>query len=110
MNKKILEKIEALGWNIEKIENNTYELSKYSPAGQDFNIIIEGKNDKEFADNLYKRYRDYDISEETSLWLDDSGHGANGAPYDMKDLYEDMKSCKDNLFNLYREITYKYKG
>lgn len=34
------------------------------------------------------------------LWLDDEGHGSNGAPYDMKDVYEDMEWWKDSLENL----------
>lgn len=44
--------------------------------------------------------KEYDVSYETYLWLDDEGHGSNGAPYDMKDVYEDMEWWKDSLENL----------
>ena len=38
--------------------------------------------------------------EEAYIWLDDSGHGKNGAPHDMKDVYEDMEACKSMLGEL----------
>lgn len=44
--------------------------------------------------------RDYDVSEQTMLWLDEFGHGKNGAPYDMKDVYEDFEWVKNRILTL----------
>ena len=41
---------------------------------------------------------------ETYLWLDSDGHGKNGAPYDMKDLYEDMEACREIIYELYEIV------
>ena len=83
-----------------------FEFSKFSPAGQDFNIGIDGVEDIESLVALtYKKYVDFDVSEETYLWLDESGHGKNGAPYDMKDLYEDMEACEQMILELHDELS-----
>ena len=34
------------------------------------------------------------------LWLDEFGHGKNGAPYDMKDVYEDFEWVKNRILTL----------
>lgn len=105
----LLKKVEELDWSIYDCDDNIYELGKCSSAGQDFNINVDTENDPAlFLDNLYKRYEDFDISEETYLWLDNSGHGANGAPYDMKDVYEDMEECRDNILELYNSLNDYY--
>jgi len=105
---KIKKILENLDWSLD-IDENYYTLGKYSSAGQDFSIIFEiceeNKNDiTVFKDKIYECFTSYDISEEASLWLDDSGHGMNGAPYDMKDVYADMQECKDALKTLYLAV------
>lgn len=103
---EVLNKIRELGWSIEEYEEN-YELGIYSPAGQDFSMIVEKDDDiKYFIGNIYKVYSDFDVSYETYLWLDEEGHGTNGAPYDMKDAYEDMKWCEDAIYELYEDLKY----
>ena len=34
----------------------------------------------------------------------EDGHGKNGAPYDMKDLYGDMEACQDMIYELYQAL------
>ena len=97
--KKITKVAKGLEWSI-KEDNGDFELEKYSPAGQDFNINISADTIEEFSEKLYERYNDFDASEETYLWLDNTGHGTNGAPYDMKDLYEDMEACQEMIREL----------
>lgn len=108
MNKKTLNEVtkiaEALDWTVET-DRNEFELSKYSPAGQDFNLSVTAKNADELIEKLYARYEDFDVSEEAYLWLDDSGHGKNGAPYDMKDLYEDMEACEKMILELHDALS-----
>ena len=96
--------IEDHEWGIDYEDDGTIYFSKYSPAGQDFGFNARGNTIKELADDIYDYYKGYDPSYEASLWIDESGHGKNGAPYDMKDLYEDMEACEQNILELYELI------
>ena len=91
-------------WGIDYNDDGTIYFSKYSPAGQDFGFEVGGTSLEELAENIYNYYEGYDVSYEASLWLDESGHGRNGAPYDMKDLYEDMEACEQMILELYNII------
>lgn len=101
---------EELEWNVsiqEETEDHViFDFGKFSPAGQDFHFQAEAEIfDADYLkENIYAVYQDFDISAETYLWLDDTGHGANGAPYDMKDLYEDMEECQNMIYGLYEAI------
>ena len=100
----LTEVIEKLDWCIDYNDDGTIYFSKYSPAGQDFGFEVGGTSLEEIAENIYDYYDGYDASYEASLWLDSDGHGKNGAPYDMKDLYEDMEACEQNVLELYNII------
>ena len=79
-----------------------YLFSKFSPEGQDFSFTIStGDSIDDFLSNIKEKYENFDVSYETYLWLDNCGHGKNGAPYDMKDLYEDMNCCHGYILELY---------
>lgn len=103
--KGLIEKIESLKWIVQKEGESTYLLSKFSPIGQDFNINIEGKTVEQLVDDLKQTYDDFDVSYETYLWLDNTGHGANGAPYEMEDVLNDMKDCEQMILDLYNELS-----
>lgn len=98
------------GWSFvntseeERSRNDIYgiELSRTSPCHQDYHIGVEFTirpcTTMEEAltiigDALWEEADSTDISYETYIWLDDMGHGKNGAPFDMKDCYEDMEWC-----------------
>lgn len=102
--KELFEKIEALGWSIVKEDENAYFLSKFSPAGQDFSISIVGGSLDDLIDSIEEVYENFDVSEEAYLWLDNTGHGKNGAPYDMRDVLEDMVACEQMILDLYNSI------
>ena len=104
---KVMNIAEKYGWSV-SVEDESgnsifFDFGKCSPAGQDFHVSAELENmdPDTLTDNLQARYLDFDVSSETYLWLDEFGHGKNGAPYDMKDLYEDMEACKDMIWKLY---------
>ena len=100
--------IEKHEWSIDYEDDGTIYFSKYSPAGQDFGFYIEKvESIEELADKIYDQYNEYDVSEATYMWLDSDGHGKNGAPYDMKDVYEDMEACEQNILELYELIKEK---
>lgn len=111
---KLLEKSERLGWsfkiwnepvtacNYANEERNYVELSKYSPAGEDFCMVIDfnGNNPAEtFVENLKKYAYDFDENEHVELWLPLRGKG--GCPENIKDLLEDATAIKEMINELY---------
>ena len=103
--KRFREIAEGLGWSV-TIDGNDIELSQYSPAGQDFSFSI--RKDRNYIEQVYEYYNGYDPSEEAMLWVDDCGHGKNGAPHDLLDVLLDMKEIEKMLETLYTAlINYK---
>lgn len=108
MKKETIEKIaDKTGWNV-SFEKNGKEkyvcFQRYSFYGQDFFFELDYKNLSEIKDKIKNYYDNFDASEEAYLWLDSSGHGTNGAPYEMIDVYNDMKECEENIEKLYKEL------
>ena len=103
LTKELTKKINNIGFSVKEYEDE-YCFSKCSPAGQDFNFSIdktEIETIEDLADAVYNYYENYDCSEEAYIWLDNTGHGKNGAPHDMKDVYEDMEACETYIYELY---------
>ena len=104
LSEKLIEKIEEHDFSVHEDENDYY-FGKYSSEGQDFGFYIDKQSCLEdYASEILAYYNDYDPSEEASLWLDDTGHGTNGAPYRMIDVYNDMEECKSFIYELYEII------
>ena len=120
MNKKfekIYEIAEREGWKVdsyyvdEKETNICFSFEKYSPAGQDFYFEVSVPNE-EGEDTFYENvaeaidtyWEGFDVCYETYIWLDETGHGRNGAPYDMKELYEDMQAGADMIHDLWLAV------
>lgn len=100
---KVIKVSKKLDWNVD-VNGQDITFQKYSPAGQDFNVTITATNLEEVVDKLNQQCDSFDCSYETYIWLDNQGHGKIGAPYDMKDLYEDMEACLDMMKDLYDEL------
>lgn len=80
----------------------TYMFSKVSPAGQDFNFEVDiGCDIEDFLDIVDNCYQNFDVSYETYLWLDNTGHGQNGAPYELEDVLGDIKACEQYINDAY---------
>lgn len=96
-----------LGWccyTSDKREDEVcVELEKFSPMGQDFiaTLWFENDNEDDFIDKLKDYWQNFDPDEETARWIDDMGHGINGAPYNLQDVLIDMEDCKEMLRDLY---------
>lgn len=99
---------EKLDWSVNSEKDNKLTLSKRSPSGTEFDAFISftilADNLADVVDALIEYCDSFDCSEETYLWLDSSGHGINGAPYDMKDVYEDMEACLEIAQDLLDEF------
>lgn len=111
--KEMTEIAESLNFNITISEDEDVNISfaKTSSYGQDFNFEISVDKDASMID-IWKRLQSYqnnfDVSAEAYLWLDESGHGKNGAPFEMIDVYNDMEECKgfvtelaDKVFDIF---------
>lgn len=46
---------------------------------------------------LRDEYEAYDADYETSLWIDDDGHGHNGAPHHIRDILAEMTAFEEFL-------------
>lgn len=104
LSEKLIDKIEEQDFSVHEDEDYYY-FGKYSSEGQDFGFYIDKQDSLEdYAREVEAYYEDYDPSEEASLWLDSSGHGKNGAPYKMIDVYNDMVECKGFIRELYEII------
>ena len=117
---KIYEIAEREGWQVDYYyvdEQKTevcFSFEKYSPAGQDFyfEVSVQNEDDEDIfydnvADAIYEYWEGFDVCYETYLWLDDTGHGKNGAPHDMKDVYEDTQACENMIHDLWLALNGK---
>ena len=104
---------ESLNFNITISEDVDVNISfaKTSSYGHDFNFEISVDNDASMF-GIWRELQSYqynfDVSAEAYLWLDESGHGKNGAPFEMIDVYKDMEECKgfvtelaDKVFDIF---------
>ena len=97
---------QSFDWNVE-VDDGFVEFQKYSSYGQDFRFTVERCGVfSDFCQAIYNYYDEFDVSYETYQWLDSSGHGTNGAPYDMIDVYNDMQECENNILELWRALYY----
>ena len=110
---KVIEIAEENGFSVDVYNNREgkeeyyFEFGKYSDCGRDFTfyIFFNTLDDiSDIADKIYEYYEDFDVSYETYIWLDNFGHGMNGAPDDMLDVYNDTKQCKGFIEELYNAI------
>lgn len=89
-------------------ENGIY-LFQITPAGQDFSFPVTMQDDDldSLIGNIKEYYDNFDVDEEAYLWLDETGHGKNGAPYRMKDVVKDMEEAEkmiDRLLDVIMEL------
>ena len=103
--KKVEKATEKIGFTVNgNLDENEFDFAIMSPAGQDCHIEITATSLNELRDRLFDWCESYDVSYETYLWLDKFGHGTNGAPYDMKDCYDDMQWFLDKGNALWYEL------
>ena len=118
MNKNIIDKItdcaESNGWSVsmdteQEKDIVVFEFSKYTPAGHDFSFSATMKDNSldSLGDDIEEYFEHFDVDSEAYLWLDDNGHGKNGAPYRMRDVLADMEAAEryiESLLDAIRDI------
>ena len=99
-------KLENTDWGVDmsfQDDNAFFDFSTYSSMGQDFHCTVHVSVDDDISDlmdRLIDYYDDFDPDEEASMWIDETGHGKNGAPYRISDIVKDMEECKEEVYNL----------
>ncbi len=91
-------------------EEGDYRFSIFSPEGQDCNIESSGTTFEEIVNSVMQFAESFDVSYETYIWLDNFGHGKNGAPYDMRDCYNDMEWFKKKAEGLANNLLLTLKA
>ena len=110
--KKIEEIAEGLGWNVSwgGQSNGKYAtFQQYTDLGQDFSFDAWYERLDDLPKAVYDYWQDFDPSEEASKWLDESGHGKNGAPHDMEDVLNDMKQAESMVEKLWNGLQGRLK-
>lgn len=86
---KIKKIIEDNGFKVEKV-NGGYELSQYTPAGEDWMLTFDKLEDiVDYAEN-------YDPAEDFVMWYEARKNGTRGVP-DNSTLWEDQMWKKELL-------------
>ena len=102
---------EAEGWKVDasiyyKDMTSHFEFSKFSPAGRDFSFGAEMKGAKlnSLIEHLEDYYENFDVDYETYIWLDQWGHGKNGAPCRLRAVLEDSEAIEKMVEALLKAI------
>lgn len=81
-------------------ESKGMELYKFSPAGEDFSIYIQGGNANEFITELKTYYEDFDVDQHAIDW-----YGAGrGEPSSLRELLDDAEAIKEMIYSLYQKL------
>ena len=86
---------ENQGWNVNVYETEI-ELSKYTPAGEDFSFTIETDDDPQKQVEEYAN--DFDVDEHVKMWI-----GGLGAP-SIRALLEDAEWLDEDLQRLAKAL------
>jgi len=97
LDNKLKKKLGEYNFSVYEDDSDYVGFRKFSPAGQDFGFTLKVGKCENLGELLMEaiEYKSgYDPSYEAHLWLDDTGHGKNGAPHNMVDVYNDMVACE----------------
>lgn len=105
--KQMLDKAEEMEWSYtlyieESQDNRTYaEMERYSPAGEDFLMVIDFDKDNQadsFRRDLRSYYEGFDVDEHVEMWIPSRGKG--GCPSSVRDLVEDAEAIESMICDL----------
>lgn len=105
--KQMLDKTEEMEWSYtlyieESQDNRIYaEMERYSPAGEDFLMVIDFDKDNQadsFRRDLRLCYEDFDVDEHVEMWIPSRGKG--GCPSSVRNLVEDAEAIESMIYDL----------
>ena len=102
------DKLKDTEWNVNTTINEgkkqvEVSLEIWTPAGRDVCLEFEFKDKttkEQISKTIQEYYESYDVSYETYIWLDNEGHGKNGAPYEMEKVLIDTQWVENELAEL----------
>lgn len=95
LEQKYIDILEENDWSISSYtEDGRVEIGKYSPAGEDFYIIVDVEN---FPESVREYANNFDADEHTEMWIKAIGR-VNGVP--NRELIEDAEAIKEMLNKL----------
>lgn len=81
-------------------KSKSMELCKFSPAGEEFSIYIQGRNVNEFITELKTYYEDFDADQHAIDW-----YGAErGEPSSLRELLDDAEAIKEMICSLCQKL------
>lgn len=83
-------------WNVNVYETEI-ELSKYTPAGEDFSFTIDANDDLQRQVEEYAN--DFDVDEHVKMWID-----GPGTPGSIRVLLEDAEWIDEDLHRLAKAL------
>lgn len=96
ISQKILDALDDNNWNLYiDTEDNFIELEWYSPAGEDFLLSFDVKDDDDFLSQLYDAYINFDTEQHAV-----ENYGMRGAP-GLRVLLDDADAIEDEIKQLW---------
>lgn len=96
ISQKILDALDDNNWNLYiDTEDNFIELEWYSPAGEDFLLSFDVKDDDDFLSQLYDAYINFDTEQHAV-----ENYGMRGAP-GLRVLLDDADAIEDEIKRLW---------
>ena len=104
LSNRIIKKFQAADF-IYQYNDGCHSFGKYTDYGQDFSFDVYANNKEELLEGVHNYYESFDPSQEAYYWLDETGHGKNGAPYEMQAVLDDMKQCEEYIYNVFEILS-----
>lgn len=96
ISQKILDALDDNNWKpYIDTEDNSIELEWYSPAGEDFLLSFDVRDDDDFLSQLYDAYINFDTEQHAV-----ENYGMRGAP-GLRVLLDDADAIEDELKRLW---------
>lgn len=97
LEQKYIDILEENGWSVfSYTDDGRVELQKYSPAGEDFSIIVEVED---FPNAMRDCAMDFDVDEHAEMWIEARGK-VNGVPDSIRELIDDAEEIQEMLNEL----------
>lgn len=97
LEQRYIDILEENDWNVSSYtEDRRVEIGKYSPAEEDFSIIVDVEN---FPESVREYANNFDADEHAEMWIEARGR-VNGVPNSIRELIEDAEAIKEMLNEL----------
>lgn len=97
LEQKYIDILEENDWSVSSYtDDGRVELQKYSPAGEDFSIIVEVED---FTESVREYANDFDADKHAEMWIEARGK-VSGVPESIGELIEDAEEIQEMLDGL----------